>query len=156
MHARALLLTVGTLVLGAVVPAAHAFDLTGHWIGKYTCKGYDGTRFSLKSEQPADFTQIGSEVRFHYDDGNDFVFIGLAIPDAKKPDEKGEVMLVECSNTNDPTVYSEIVRAQVRTKQEKGKGTFSGVSLYVDGEAGTCKYKYKRLDTINPGLGACP
>jgi hypothetical protein len=31
----------------------------------------------------------------------------------------------------------------------------SGLSIYISSEVGTCKYKYKRVDTIDPGIASC-
>src|SRR5512143_1492420 len=40
------LAAVTALGLGLAAVPAHAFDLTGHWVGKWSCKGFDGGKFS--------------------------------------------------------------------------------------------------------------
>jgi hypothetical protein len=142
--------------------AALAFDATGSWIGQWSCKEFDGVKFTSK-QKPSTLliTQSGSEV-FADIDGGDYVHDGHAIDDAKKPAEKGEILLIECASDNDgANGFGEIVRAVVKANASKGTGSFSGTSVYQDAGFGfavfgTCKYKYKRTSTTDPNLTGCP
>lgn len=50
------------------------------------------------------------------------------------------------------------MRASVKTKLNSTKATFKGTSIFADNgpDVGTCKYSYKRVDTTDPNLTACP
>ncbi|MBI3768108.1 MAG: hypothetical protein HY271_06370 [Deltaproteobacteria bacterium] len=92
---------------------------------------------------------------------NNFTYNASAVPDAKKPNEKGEVALLGCHLGNTLPVApfdGELVRASVKTKLGSSKATFKGTSFFADNfpDVGTCKYSYKRVDTNDPGVGACP
>ncbi len=151
-----------TLLLGVAVAPAHAFDLTGHWTGKWSCKGFDGTKFTSGNKvSTMDVTQVVGTFAVAIDVATDnFTYNAVAIPDMIKPNEKGEVVLVGChTGTTLPAAPfdAELVRASVKTKLD-GKGTFTGTSFFADSapEVGTCKYSYKRVSTIDPVVAACP
>lgn len=146
-----------TLVLGAAVAPAHAFDLTGHWIGKWSCKDFDGVKFN-EGANPSlmAITEAGGTMNVSIDNVG---YNGTAIADAKKPDEKGEAVLISCATSNVLTTdFAEIVRATVKTKIGSFKATFKAVSVFADNtpEVGTCKFSFKRVDTLDPGVLACP
>ena len=175
MRIRMMLLLTVTFFATAA-SAAHAFDLTGHWEGKWSCKGVDPFegKFTVSSQiKPStlDITQVGGTFAAVVDasvsaaNGGDFPFNVFAIPDVKKPDEKGEVVLLACPNGNTVPPQdggsAEIIRAQVKTKANTFKASFKGASVFTDTfngapEVGTCKYSYKRIDTTDPGVSNCP
>jgi hypothetical protein len=66
---RSLLLL--SLYLSLAPAAARAFDLTGTWSGRYTCKGTDGSKFGYSVPGTLPFSG-----------GND-VYNGVAITDAR-------------------------------------------------------------------------
>ena len=160
------------LILGAAIAPAHAFDLTGHWVGKFTCKRYDGTKLTFGNKNSTlDITQAGSVLAANIDaaipppDG-DLSYNGVAILDQKSPDTKGEVVLYGCHLANTPApidppgtpLDGELARAAVKTKVGIFKATLKAVSIFQDDkpEVGSCKYSYKRIDTIDPAVPACP
>jgi len=166
---RILTSTLGTAAALAVllVSPAHGFDLTGHWVGKWSCKGFDGGKFTSSQPNKEDknastlaITQVqGGTFAASIDNGS-FTYNAVAIPDSSKP-EKGEVTLLGCHLANTlppPSFDGELVRASVQTKAGTFKASFKATSIFVDDfpEDGTCKYSYKRIDTIDPGLSACP
>jgi len=163
---RVPLLTILAVVVAvsAASPArAQVFNMTGHWQGKFSCKGVDQTGKFTETDDPStlDITQTGNLIAVSLDSG-DFHYNGALIPDVKKPDVQGEVVLIGC-NTNTTFVAgdhsSEIIRAKVKTKGEKA--SFSGTSLFEvnDAQFGesieTCKLSYKRTSTANPAVAAC-
>jgi hypothetical protein len=170
---RMLIRTVATtLVLGlsTVAIPAHAFDLTGHWTGKWSCKGFaapfndDNGKLVNKystgnSESTLAITQTGSTFAATIDAGNgNYMYNGFAMANAKDA-HKGEVVLLGCSTRNTLTGSdAEILRAAVSTKDGTFKASFKGASIFADDfpEVETCKYSYKRLDTVDPQLDACP
>ena len=140
--------------------AAQVFDMTGHWVGKFTCKGVDETgKFSEKDDPSTlDITQTGSLIAVSLDSG-DFTYNGSLIPDVKKPGVQGAAVLIGC-NTNTTFVAgdhsSEIMNAKVKTKANSDKASFSALSIFEinDAQFGesveTCKLSYKRVSSSPP------
>ncbi len=119
----------GSLFLSAAsAPAVHAFDLTGTWIGKWACKGFDGEKFKVgNKESTLQIVQTGDTLIASIDAGA-FVFNGGVLTDNVKP-EKGEVVLNQCGTDNLPlagTEESEIMRASVKTKLDSLEGELQG------------------------------
>lgn len=148
------LTTFAVFVAASMAPGAHAFDLTGHWTGKFSCKGFDGTKFSLgdKSATLA-ITQTGNSIAAF---AGGFLYTGTEVADAAKP-EQGEAVLFTCA-TSSTLRQGEIARATVKTKVGTFKATLKATSVFANNGpgAGTCKYTYKRIDTIDPAVGGCP
>jgi hypothetical protein len=149
-----------SLILSAGAPAVHAFDLTGNWTGKWSCKGFDGVKFkSGNKNSTMAITQTGTTIAANIDAG-DFLFNGIAIFDTSKPAVKGEAVLIQCGTDNLPGAGAdgEIARATAKTKIDSAKATFKALSIFEDAfpEGGTCKYSYKRQDPNDPNVAACP
>lgn len=135
------------------LPAA-ALDLTGTWTGKYTCTEYDGerVRFTVRDDVMA-ISQ--TDFVFAVDSVNQFS--GVAIPDARSPDVRGEAKLANCS-TDDLVANGgdELARLKAKVDREKGKGKLKGISIYTGpGLVGSCKWSYKLTDPANPGASGC-
>jgi len=155
------------LVFSIVSVPAHAFDLTGHWQGKWSCKGFSAE--FMDHGKPANkyatsnkastlaITQSGANFAAKID--NTYAYNGVGMTDVKD-DQKGEVVILGCldANTLPGGNGSETLRAQVKTKNGTPKATLSGISIYADSypEVETCKYSYKRIDTTDPAVAACP
>ena len=156
-------ITILVALLVAVAPAAHAFDLSGHWSGTYKCKGnYDGEKDGFEEVLEANITQSGSTVGANFTfDGTPYSYNGLAVANLAKPD-KGDVMLVICGSDDDlgSTTFDELGRFKVTTKPSKGTGSISGISVYSRSgppQVYTCKWKLKRTSAVNPNVPtACP
>jgi hypothetical protein len=156
------------LVVGAWSGRAAAFDLTGTWTGTTKCTSFfQGEKFKFTDEPTIQITQNGDliGVRADYGGGDVDVYTGRAYPDAKKPDQKGEVGLAHCGTDDiagNPPDFDEIGRFSVSTKVDKVKATVKGVSFFSDPgvampEAGTCKWKLTRVDTTNAAVSTtCP
>lgn len=141
------------LAAAVALPAA-GLDLTGTWTGKYTCTEYDGalTRFTVRDDVMA-ISQNG--FAFQVDSQNQFS--GVAIPDAKRPDTKGEAKLANC-NTDHLVANGgdELARVKVKLDRAKGKGKLKGVSVYTaPGIVGSCRWSYKLTDPANPNASGC-
>ena len=152
-------LAAGVLAAAVSAQRLHAYDLTGTWTGKYVCQTFDGTKFkSGNASSTFLITQVGSTVYANLDDGA-YLYNGGAIPDAAKPEERGELALIQCPTDNLPLVgdQAEIIRARVKVQLDAVTGTLKGASIYESGipEVGSCKYSYKRTNTTNPNVGAC-
>lgn len=146
------------LSLATAGSPALAFDLTGTWAGKWSCKGFDGEKFTTSNKNSTlRITQTGGNLAAELDNG-DYHYNGGAIPDAAKP-EKGEIVFDACANDNLPLAdaESEIVRAAVKTKAGTFKASLKGTSIFEDnfGGVGSCKYTFKRLDVVNPNIAGC-
>lgn len=159
--------TVAMLVL-AVAGRAAAFDLTGTWQGSSTCTSlFAGEKFKFKDEATIQITQVGDAIGFRadYGGGDVDVYAGIAHPDAKKPDEKGELALVVCgtdSVAGNGANFDEVGRFSASTKVDKVKATVKGLSFFSDPgtaspEAGTCKWKLTRVDAVDAAVSTtCP
>jgi hypothetical protein len=158
-HVLAFVLSSAVLAGAVSPPAAHAFDLTGTWIGKWSCKGFDGAKFkSANKSSILRLTQTGNTIAADLDNG-EFHYNGAMIADNAKP-EKGEAVFAACPNDNLPLAggESEIIRAAVKTKLTSFKATFKGTSIFESnfGDVGSCKYTFKRRDNLDPNVLACP
>src|SRR5262245_12655031 len=79
---------------------AHAFDMTGVWTGKVTCKNFDGVKFAEEvNPSTMRISHNGTSATMDLDNGT-LHFNGHAVDDAKKPDAKGQVVFFECGTDN--------------------------------------------------------
>lgn len=157
---RLALLFAAVLVLPST--AARAFDLTGTWTGKYTCKGSDGVKFKFSVKGTLEITQVGDQIAMQlpFDGGAD-VYNAVAITDVSKP-EKGSIYYVHCGMSDVPgngvSGFDEAGFANVNAKAN-GKGSFKGTTAWYFTEpppgGGNCKWTYKRTSTANPNVPGC-
>jgi hypothetical protein len=150
-------LPLAVLASAALAAGAQAIDLTGTWVGKWTCQGFDGAKFKSSNKQSTLLiTQNGNALAASID--GDFTYNGGVIPDLRNPDGKGEAALVGCANDVIPFAggESEIVRAKVKTSAS-GAGSFKGLAVLESDfpDVLTCKYSYRRTSTENPNVPAC-
>lgn len=155
------------LVLGGgALQAAHAFDLTGNWTGKWTCRGFDGVGFAdANLTSTMAISQMGDTLYVSIDGGG-FRYNGAAVSSTAKPTLRGELALVACGTDVFPMAGSEaeMMRAKVVLKPTGAMAVFKGSSIF-EGPAtldptpayvGSCKYVYKRIDQNNPNVTPCP
>ena len=148
------------VAVAVFVPASVlAFDLTGTWVGKWTCKGSDGGKFvGNNADSVLLVTQIGETIAMSMDGGS-YVYNGGAVPDATRPDEKGEMAAISCDTDLLPLVggEGEMIRAKVKTGAD-GSGSLKGKSIIEGsgpGFVGSCKYVYTRTSSVNPAVSGC-
>lgn len=144
-------------VLLLAAPAA-ALDLTGTWVGKFSCSVFDGEpdRFPEPAETLR-ISQQGSELRVEWVDAARLS--GVALADAGRPDTKGEVALADCTTGPDLfTQYAELVRLSARVNREKGSGSLRGFSIYAPSGvvAGSCSWSFRLSDPTDPAVAGCP
>jgi hypothetical protein len=162
------LVTAVLLVLGAS-PLAHAggaalgYDLTGTWTGAIKCKSFDTggkVKFTL-TPLALLISQNGLAIGMLADYGGlSDRYVAVANPDVKKPLEKGELALVVCGTNDqvgDDSDFDEIGRLTVKAKPAVVKAKLAGTSIFSDPgvlapEAGTCKWKFTRTGTTDPGV----
>lgn len=139
-----------------VAEAEHP-SLTGTWEGLYTCKEQsEGLPYSEKqSPSVLEITDLGDgDVRMTID--GSFPYVGAVASNAKKADKIAGTF-VHCSTSPGSLGYGEMMSASFNTKPTQAK--FKGVSVWgrPDAEiyAGTCKYIYKRVGTVDPNIGPC-
>jgi hypothetical protein len=155
----AAVLSLGVLVFAALPTASGAFDLTGTWVGRWSCQGFEGVPFK-SSRKPSILliSQTGNSLAASIDGA--FAYNGGAIPDVRAPNTRGEVALLQCATDSLPHQggESEILRAKVNVDPQQGSGSFKGLAVLESDfpDVLTCKYSYKRVDTDDPGLSACP
>lgn len=172
---RSVTIVAGALVLAiAATTRAHAgaafLDLAGTWTGKITCKGNsEGVKDSFFLEPVMRISQSGFGLGVVLDYGGGVLerYTALVNPDAKKPDQKGELAIIFCGTDDQigvPFDFDEIGRMSVSAKLGKVKASFKGTSIFTDfadpgplQEGYTCKWKYTRTDTNPAGLQVeCP
>jgi hypothetical protein len=152
------------LMLALAFPlSAQAFDLTGTWEGKYTCKGSDGSNFTYSVPTILEITHVGTEIRaqFPFDMGAD-VYAGFSIDDDRKPLDKGVAYFIHCGMTDAPgsgeNGYDETAFVRATTKSNGG-GTLKGSTVFFVSdpppEVSSCKWSYKRTSTTDPAVPSC-
>ena len=145
----------------ALAQPAAAFDLTGTWTGKQTCKGSSaGEKFSFSIPSTLLVTQTGAALNIHVvsDTGTD-IYQGIGIDSTAKP-VNGDAYFVHCGTTDVPETgddFDESGRATVKTN-ESGTGSFKGTSAFFNSEpeVASCKWSYKRTDAADPAVTGCP
>jgi hypothetical protein len=152
-------LSLGVLAFAALPAASGAFDLTGTWVGRWSCQGFEGVPFK-SSRKPSILLISQTDDTLAASIDGAFAYNGGAIPDLRDPDTQGEVALAQCATDSVPHQggESELLRAKVKVDPQKGSGSFKGLSVVESDfpDVLTCKYSYTRVDTEDPGLSACP
>lgn len=142
------------------VALAQSFTATGSWTGSITCKSFDGgVKTTTKTTPVMTVSQVGTQVGVRLDFGGGDVahFTGLANPDGKKPETKGEVALIRCGTDDirgsEPS-SDELGRFTVATKAPPAvKASFKGTTVVAGAESvSTCTWKWTRTDVADPGL----
>jgi hypothetical protein len=139
-------------------------DLTGTWEGKGTCKGLTtgGAPYKLVVKDSIfKITQTSaSDINLQ---GEDFTgtypYNGLVIESAAKP-RSGQVSAIHCaSNPFIPDFYNDMLigKAKVKPTTDNPAGaTLKLTGIFFNGDTlATCKSKYTRVSTADPGIGPC-
>lgn len=146
--------TVG-LAAGHAHAGAILLDLSGTWAGVIKCKSLRGgvkDKFTLTPTMRIAQTGNALGIILDYGTGTD-AYVATLVPDAKKPDAKGELALVYCKTNDlvgDEPDFDELGRMSLKAKPLEIKATFKGTSIFsdpgvfTDTEAGTCKWSFKR------------
>ena len=136
--------------------ASLSYDLTGTWTGTVKCQSsLAGTTTKVTLTPTMQLTQVGRDVGMRFTVGNDVrSYVGLADPDAKKAEQKGEVAAALCGTDNVlGQGRDEIARATVSAKAGKVQATIKGITVFSNpGEAGFCSWKWTRTDTVNANV----
>lgn len=165
--------TTAAALLSALIaasPASAAFinyDVTGTWTGTVKCKDFaSGVKQKSAFAPEMKISQLGVNigVRLTLPSGPTLFYGGLINADAKKPEQKGEAILIRCGTDNEleSGLGDEMVRMAASTKPGKVKASFKGFAFYSVGTNinplhGTCKWKFTRTDTIDPNFAtSCP
>ncbi len=159
MHVRGgwmVAMAVGLLTMTPV--RASAFDLTGQWIGKMTCKG-------VLAGEKTSLTRAPSTLLIEQSAGLQLSVDGVFYKGEEFPDPshatRGQVSVIRCgTNTEGADFGGELGRLKVLTNPEKRTGSLSGTSFRTDvllaSSVYTCKWTYKRISTQPPSLEGCP
>jgi hypothetical protein len=137
---------------------ASAFDLTGQWIGKMTCKGIlAGEKASLTSKPSTLLIDQSAGLQLSVDG---VFYKGEEFPDPSHP-TRGQVSVIRCgTNTEGADFGGALGRLKVITNPEKRTGSLGGTSFRTDvllaSSVYTCRWAYKRVSTEPPSLEGCP
>jgi hypothetical protein len=129
---------------------AMGLDVQGTWMGKYSCKVFNGTKSTEKVETST--LKITAGVLGLAVDIDGRKYYGNTIDDAED-DTKGEMGITDCDTATD-----EVGRFTVRGDKLKGL-TLQRIDNRVmmnAPENASCKMKYTRTDTVDPGAMPCP
>lgn len=168
VRSRIPLLAAAALVMSAVPRAADAafitYNLTGTWSGTIKCSEFlDGAKQKTVSTPAMTVSQVGLDIgiRLDFGGGNVHSYTGLANPNAKKPEQKGEFAVVFCGTNSEiaDAVPDKLGRMVASTKPNKVKATIKGTTIFSDppgfvAHHGTCKWKFTRTDTVDLGFAA--
>lgn len=160
--------TTAAALLSALIaasPASAAFinyDLTGTWTGTTKCNDFaTGVKQKSAFAPEMKISQLGVNigVQLTLPTGPTLFYGGLINADVKKPEQKGEAILIRCGTDTvlNTGLGDEMVRMAASTKPGKVKASFKGFSFYSTGTDinplhGTCKWKFTRIDNVDPGL----
>jgi hypothetical protein len=168
---RTALLLLLVLVAAAIgARRANAFDATGHWVGKWSCKSFSApftqngklvNKYTLSnSDSTLDITQTQTFAAVIDRFSGASFYNAVAVPAVKDAANNGNIILLSCNlgTTLPQQGVIELMQASIKTKTGTFKATFKGTSIFADHfpEAAICKYSYKRMDTNDPQAGACP
>ncbi len=146
--------------VGPRVATGQMFDLTGTWAGSITCKGVNaGVKEKVKTTPVLQVTQDETRVGVQLDFGGGVVlhYTGLANPDGKKPETKGEVALIRCGTDDQPgnaLAPDELGRFTAGTKAPPVvKASLKGTTILTEPDRiGTCAWKWTRIGVVDPAL----
>jgi hypothetical protein len=146
------------VLLGLSATHAAAVDMTGTWEGEAVCKGFfAGEKFKETFSGNVLITQSGTDLNLDF---VGFLYNGGIINDAKNPDKKGQGSIVFCGTTAEPLGdYNEIGHLTVQIGANKS--TFKATSVFTVASSGeivdvaTCKWKFTRTNTADPGVPGC-
>jgi len=86
-------------------------------------------------------------------------YAGITNADAKKPEQKGDAILIRCGTSDQLATgsFDELVRMSASTKPGKVKATFKGFSFLTSGDHqnplhGTCNWKFTRTALDDPNF----
>lgn len=153
-------ITMALLGVGPSVATGQIFDLTGTWAGSITCKALNaGVKEKVTTNPVMTVTQVDTQVGVRLDFGGGSVvhYTGLANPDGKKPETKGEAALIRCGTDDLPDSDlspDEMGRFTAATKAPPVvKATLKGTTVLTELERiGTCTWKWTRTAVADPGL----
>jgi len=150
---------LGAALLAAITAGrAIAFDLTGQWSGRLTCKGIVGAQKRTFTTAPSTLLITESPVLEISADG--VFYNGEEFPDPSHP-SRGEIAIIRCGTTSSFGEFGgEFGRLRVSVNPAKGSGSLGGMSLRTDvvvaSSVYTCRWAYKRVSTQQPVLESCP
>jgi hypothetical protein len=145
-----------TADIGDDPPPTSVPNLTGTWEGKATCEGFlAGEKDKYTCCEELLITQTGADLNLLT---GGFLYNGVVLPDADKPETQGEAAFIRCGTDDDLGGVDEMGRAtKVSVNLDNGKGTFTATSFSKGSadEIYTCKWSYKRVNTADPGVPEC-
>ena len=147
------------LWLGLLAGQARAFDLTGTWEGKVTCKRTtsSGQTTITTTADTLTITQSATDVRL--EDARfatPILYSGRPFAFTDDPDT-GALGFRSCGLSENPAAAGEMGNAKVSTKPSTGAGQFAATSILSDDDGvETCKWKFTRTSAIDPGVAPCP
>jgi hypothetical protein len=141
------------VAVGAAAGGAWAFDATGVWRGSLRCSG------QVLSDRRS-FARDGVELRISGDTLHveSRVYRAAFLPDGRNPN-RGAMVLIGCSTALSPDFRGQMGRLKIVTKPGSATGTISGEVLTIGDSIAesffVCKWKFRRVSTVDPGVTPC-
>ena len=164
MTGRFVLVRSATLAIVACLAPwtpAYGFDLTGTWIGRESCRVYDGivakSFVEFGPSNPVRITQTGNSLAVVLDSATDGVaYHGEAIQHVAKP-RNGRAIMTECRSDTALSDYSEVVHLEGAAGSDGGRLRGESILRTLFGEVGVCKWYLTRTSTNDPSVtSSCP
>ena len=159
---RARILAFVCLFVGIGALQAHAFDLTGTWEGKWTCRAQiNGAPSTIANDDSVmKITQLGPDGYVDLDNGT-YHYSGWAAADNDN-DKRGATTVVDCDTNPRSEFSNEMISAKVKAPSGADSGEFNGTSAYNLAQPGNielggiCRYTFERVSATDPGVLPCP
>jgi len=147
--------------VGTVLPA-HAFDLTGRWVGRESCRVYDGVLSKESVEfgpsNPVRITQTGNSVAVVMGSATDGVaYYGDVVSHPSKP-KIGRALLTECRSDTALSGYTEVIHFEGTASAAAARLRGESIVRTLFGEIGMCKWQLIRTSLDDPSVtcSCCP
>ena len=145
----------------APLAGAYGFELTGTWVGRETCKVYDGisarNSVDFGPSNPVRITQTGNSLAVVMVSATlGVTYHGESIGDTAQP-RNGRAMMTECRSDTKLSAYSEVVHLDGSADPQIGRLRGESIVRTLFGEVGRCKWRLTRTSTDDPLVtNLCP
>lgn len=153
---------VGAMVWTTAL-SANASDLTGTWSGSIgPCAGRDSSGASVDGvfeNVTLEISDSGTALAVSVSGFGDFPMDGVAYDFEGQPNRRAAAALANCANDGAVAgaATDEVWYLRVGANDANGRGRMFGTRNSGDlGFVGSCKLRFRRIDTADPGATGCP
>lgn len=154
---------VASAIVALIVPlgGAHAFDLTGTWVGSQTCRVSDGlvdrNVATFGTANPVRITQTGNGLAVVMMSATLGVTYHGQMIESATQSRSGWAILTECRSNPALSAYAEVVHLEGMAEGDSGRLRGDSIVRTPFGEVGRCKWRLTRTSSQNPNVtNLCP